>query len=146
MTLLLATTPGCVTRTLFVRSDPPGARVLLDGKAVGTTPYTEVFQSYGVRRLELRLEGHRRLVAELDIVRPWWQYLPFALITDVLWPFPIHDERTFEFALEPLDPDAATFGDAQAAYERMLRHKERVTGRGEPADAARDAPDDGTRP
>lgn len=130
VTLLLATTPGCVTRKLFLRSEPSGARVLLDGRPVGTTPYVEEFQSYGVRRLELRLEGHERLVTEIDVWRPWWQYLPFALITDVLWPFAIHDERSFEFAMTPLDGHESTWEDARAAYERLELHKQRVTGVG----------------
>jgi hypothetical protein len=29
---------GCVYRRLIVRSDPPGARVLIDGQEVGYTP------------------------------------------------------------------------------------------------------------
>lgn len=128
LTLLLATTPGCVTRTLRLRSEPAGATVHLDGRAVGTTPYVEEFQSYGVRRLELRLPGHRRLVTDIDVWRPWWQNLPFAIFTDVLWPFEIRDERAFDFVLLPLAPDSSDWDDAQRAYERMHAHKRRAFG------------------
>jgi hypothetical protein len=36
--LCLSLLPGCVHRRLTVSSNPPGARVLLDGEEVGETP------------------------------------------------------------------------------------------------------------
>jgi hypothetical protein len=100
---LLFVAPGCVTRKLFLRSEPPGAEVVLDGKVVGTTPYEETFLSYGVRRLELRLPGFQREIQSLDVERPWWQYFPMSLVTDVLWPFRIEDDHHFVVALHPYE-------------------------------------------
>jgi len=45
--------PGCVERKLLIRSDPPGAVVLVNGAHAGTTPTEIVFQNYGVVRLEV---------------------------------------------------------------------------------------------
>ena len=119
---LLATVPGCVTRKLFIRSEPPGAQVILDGKLVGTTPYEEDFYSYGVRSLELRLPGFQRSFSEIDVWRPWWQVFPMSLITDVLWPFMIDDHRTFSVPLvlyqDLSGPDEAQ-DEAQKAYEKL---------------------------
>lgn len=140
--ILLPLLPGCVTRKLFLRTEPPGAEVILDGQLVGETPYEETFLSYGVRRVELRLEGHRRRVELLDVERPWWQYLPFALFTDVLWPFDILDEHHFAFDLAERGESVATWEDARAAYERMLAHKGKVTAAPEGADVDDGVDDD----
>ncbi|MFT7618553.1 MAG: hypothetical protein ACI97A_002197 [Planctomycetota bacterium] len=40
---------SCVTRTLTIESDPPGARVLMERKDIGTTPVTFDFEYGGVR-------------------------------------------------------------------------------------------------
>jgi hypothetical protein len=120
--VLLAALPGCVTRKLFIHSDPPGAQVLLDGRVVGTTPYEEEFYSYGVRSLELRLPGFQRSFTEIDVWRPWWQVFPMSLVTDVLWPFHIQDDREFSVAMAQSQglggPEEAERA-ARAAYEKL---------------------------
>ena len=108
-----------VTRTLHVDSSPAGATVLLDGRAVGATPYTEVFLSYGVRRLELRHEGHARDVREIDVVRPWWQYFPLSFFSDLLWPAPLTDDHYVAVELIPAHRVGGEFGDAQDAFAQL---------------------------
>jgi hypothetical protein len=116
---LVAVLPGCVTRKLFLVTDPPGARVSLDGRIVGTTPYSVEFLSYGTRRLELELDGHARRVEPLDLELPWWQVFPMDLVTDLLVPWTIEDERHFSFTLDPVDPEQGSWADARAARERL---------------------------
>lgn len=111
--------PGCVTRTLTIESEPPGALVVLDGEHVGFTPYSETFLSYGVRRLELRHPGHVRLVTELDVWRPWWQYFPISMVAELLWPFPVHDQRRFAFELATLSAEPQGRLAAEEVYERL---------------------------
>ncbi len=127
---LLAVSPACVTRKLFLLSDPPGAQVILDGQLVGSTPYETDFLSYGVRRVELRMPGFQRSFTELDIWRPWWQVFPMSLLTDVLWPFTIEDERRFHIALEVYEdfggPEGAEAA-ARAAYEKLKAMREEST-------------------
>jgi len=105
-----------------VRSDPPGAEVVLDGRSVGTTPYEEEFQWYGTHRLELRLPGYRRQVQLLLVERPWWQVFPFSFFTEVLWPYEILDEHGVEFSLQTLPELSSAEVDAacRAAYERLV--------------------------
>ncbi len=125
--VLLVGLPGCVTRKLFIRSEPPGAEVILDGRLVGTTPYEEEFFSYGVRALELRLSGFERTFVEIDVWRPWWQVFPMSLVTDLIWPFEIVDDRTFSIPLMPYKdfggPEEAEAA-AREAYEKLKALRE----------------------
>jgi hypothetical protein len=133
---LLAVTPGCVTRKLFIRSDPPGARVMFDGNFVGTTPYEADFVYYGERRIDLELAGYEWLRSTVNIVQPWWQSFPVDIVTDLIWPGEIHDEQSFAFTLIPRGGESASFEDAQEAY---LRLKARFAGH-------RDENEDATQP
>ena len=117
--LALALLPACVTRKMFIESTPPGARVLLDDKVVGTTPYEAVFIGYGQYHLELEAEGHEPWKGRIDLVQPWWQHLPFDVFTDLLWPGEIRDDHHFSFPLIARTPGGSTWDDAQAAYRRM---------------------------
>ncbi len=128
LALLLTLTPGCVSRKLFIRSTPPGARVLLDGQVVGTTPYEAEFLSYGTRSLELELAGHSRRIEPMELERPWWQYPPFDLFTDLVIPWTIESHFSFDYALAPYQQDAATLEDARAAYQRMHDMLEELDG------------------
>lgn len=137
--LWLTLTTACgVTRTLHVDSEPAGAIVLLDGREVGTTPYSEVFLSYGVRRLELRLGGHSRDVSEVDVERPWWQYFPASFFADLLWPQALEDDHYVAIELTPAGRIGAGFGEAQDAYAEFQALKRYL--------AARDAAFHGHRP
>ena len=53
---------GCVYRRLIVRSDPPGARVLIDGQEVGYTPTGIPFTYYGTRTSHADQAGIRNAV------------------------------------------------------------------------------------
>jgi hypothetical protein len=110
---------GCVTRRLFLVTDPPGATVFLDGRDVGRTPYQEEFFSYGVRRVELEMPGYARRVELLEVDNPWWQAFPIDIVTDLLLPWTITDDRTFSFRMLAVDPEGSSWEDARAAYERM---------------------------
>lgn len=126
----VAALPACVTRKLQLRSDPPGARLMLDGSVVGTTPYEEEFPAYGRRRVEAELPGHARAVGTIEIERPWWAYVPFDVFAEFLWPFEIVDEHAFEVRLQPVDPEAATWDDARAAHARLQEFRVRRLGGG----------------
>ncbi|MHC5079610.1 MAG: PEGA domain-containing protein, partial [Planctomycetota bacterium] len=51
--------PGCVERTIEVRSDPPGAEVYLDRAFRGRTPVRLPFHHYGVREITVRKAGFK---------------------------------------------------------------------------------------
>ena len=123
--LLLALLPGCVERALMIRSDPPGAKVFVDGTEVGTTPAEIPFDHYGTREVMVRMEGAERgeqaLAPETRLVKvsaPWYQWFPLDLASEFLWPGTIHDEHVIEFTLEPHDVETLRARFAESAGER----------------------------
>ena len=117
--LAVALSSGCVSQKLFLKTTPPGATVMLDGQRVGTTPWEGDYTSYGLRRVELEAPGYVRRVELIELDRPWWQYPIVAGVSDLLLPWTIHDDRSFAWELQPLDPEAGTWEDARAAEARM---------------------------
>jgi hypothetical protein len=61
-------TLGTATGTLTVESRPAGARVLLDGKFVGTTPAAIPDVDAGSHAIQLELEGHRGWSTSIRVV------------------------------------------------------------------------------
>lgn len=53
--------------TLSVKSDPPGATILIDGRAAGRTPAENLALRAGAVRLELTLEGYQALTTSLQL-------------------------------------------------------------------------------
>jgi hypothetical protein len=75
---------GCVYRRLVVRSDPPGAQVILDGQEVGNTPVAVPFTYYGTRQLTLVKPGYETRTELVKIPAPWYQYVPLDFVSDNL--------------------------------------------------------------
>ena len=101
---------GCVQRTLRIESEPPGARLTLDGKPLGTTPREVSFEWYGSREIILEKKGYRSLRAVEPISPPWWAVFPVDFFTEVLLPLPLEDRHLLRYRLEPFgeDPDEET--------------------------------------
>lgn len=99
--VLLGTLSGCVHRRVAIRTDPPGALVLLDGKEAGYTPMAVDFTYYGTREVTLMKDGYETLVAPLPLQTPWYQVFPLEFVTDNFGPGKIRDRRNFLFQLRP---------------------------------------------
>ena len=97
---------GCVTQTLTVRSNPPGALVYLNNLEVGRTPVTTDFKWYGTYDVELRREGYETLKTQGKVIAPWWQWVPFDLFAELL-PMRLHDRHHLHYALKPVSTTAA---------------------------------------
>ncbi len=97
--LLLALLPvGCVQREMIVVSNPPGAVVYLNDREMGRTPFKKEFLWYGNYDVVLRKDGYQTLKTSAEITAPFWQFVPFDLVTDFL---PLRDEETISFSLKP---------------------------------------------
>jgi hypothetical protein len=107
---VLAAGPGCIKRTISVRSDPPGALVYLDGREVGKTPLDGVrFNFYGTREFALYRDGYLVERRTVDIDTPWYSYFPLDIVTELLNPWEIDDHRDFYFAMKRTErPERAT--------------------------------------
>jgi hypothetical protein len=99
--LLVVGLSGCVERTLTVRSDPPEARLYLNGTEVGRTPFTHDFIWYGTYDVELRKPGYETLKTRGRVIAPWWQWVPFDLLADLV-PLPLKDHHLLSYTLRPL--------------------------------------------
>ena len=119
LALAAAACPGCIERALTVESDPPGAAVRLNGRAVGQTPMRVRFLHYGVYEVELRKEGYATIRVEADVLAPGYARFPLCLLTELLAPFVIRDERVLKYRLAP--PAVA---DRAGLLERAARATE----------------------
>ncbi len=145
--LVLSVLPGCVERALVIRSDPPGAKVFVDGSEVGTTPAQISFDHYGTREVMVRLEGTERgddaFAPETRLVKisaPWYQWFPLDLASEFLWPGTIRDEHIVDFALEPHDAETLRARFAERAGERGVRMPLETPAKEPPPDEAGESP------
>ena len=103
---------GCVNRQLTVTTDPPGALVHLNGQEFGRTPVTRDFTWYGTYDVALRKEGYQTRKTTGKVIAPWWQWVPFDLVADLL---PLTDRRRLHYAMKPVTEQAV---DPQQMLER----------------------------
>lgn len=102
-------------------SDPPGAKVWLDGKEIGVTPVTTPFSFYGIRELTLRREGYQ-IRTEFETTKPpWYFHFPVDAFTEFLWPFYLYDDHSFSYTLKPYLP--MTSKQKNAFQDRAEKHK-----------------------
>ena len=98
---------GCVYRRLIVRSDPPGARVLIDGQEVGYTPTGIPFTYYGTRRLTLVKPGFETHSELVTIPPPWYQWMPLDFVSDNFLPGARGRPARHQLATQPADRRSA---------------------------------------
>ena len=91
---------GCVTRSLTIKTDPPGALVYVNDQLKGNSPVTYDFEWYGWHRLTLRKEGYQRLDDRKQLRSPVYLWIPFDLVMELV-PVRISDARTWSYTLTP---------------------------------------------
>lgn len=97
---LLAT--GCshnMHRRMTIRSEPPGALVLLEGEEIGYTPVSMDFDHYGTREITLIKDGYETVTAMQKVRTPWHQRVGVDLVTDNFSPVKINDRMEYTFTL-----------------------------------------------
>jgi hypothetical protein len=92
---------GCVYRRLIVRSDPPGAQVILDGQEVGNTPVAVPFTYYGTRQLTLVKPGYETRTELVKIPAPWYQWMPLDFVSDNFLPRQVNDRHEICWQMMP---------------------------------------------
>lgn len=98
--LLSGLSCGCMHRRMTVRSDPPGALVLVDGKEIGYTPCAMDFTYYGTREITLVKDGYETLTTLQRVKSPWHQHFPFDLVGDHP-PVQVTDRHDFTYKMRP---------------------------------------------
>lgn len=102
--LLLAgpiTLTGCVERRYTIRTNPPGALVVVNDEEIGPTPISRSFTYYGDREITLMLDGHETQTVIQPIAAPWYDNMLTEFFTENLIPYTFRDEREFTYQLQP---------------------------------------------
>jgi hypothetical protein len=97
---------GCVQRKLTVTSEPSGALVTLNGMEAGRTPFTTDFTWYGYYDVEVRRDGYKTLKTQQRVLAPWWQWVPFDLVAEVM-PWRPTDRQMMHFKLDAAQQGAS---------------------------------------
>jgi hypothetical protein len=92
---------GCVERRYTVRTDPPGAEVIVNGESIGPAPASHNFYYYGDREITLVMQGYETKTIIQPIKAPWWDNYLTEFFSENLIPFVIRDEQEFAYKLEP---------------------------------------------
>jgi hypothetical protein len=94
---------GCVERTMTVETNPPQALAYINDEEAGRTPFNHRFVWYGTYEIEVRKEGYQTLKTTAPVIAPWWQWVPFDLIAELL-PLHLEDSHTLHYTLQPIQP------------------------------------------
>lgn len=92
---------GCVERRYTIRTDPPGALVVVNGEAIGNSPVSKSFVYYGERNVRIIKEGYETLDIVQPIKAPYWDNLVTEFFTENLIPYTFRDELEFDYKLQP---------------------------------------------
>ena len=103
----LALNSGCVVRRYTVRTNPPGAHVIVNDEEVGPSPVSRSYTYYGDREITLIKDGYETKTVVQPMAAPWWDNLLTEFFTENLVPFTLRDEREFTYDLEAAQPPAA---------------------------------------
>ncbi len=126
-TTLAISSLSCVTRTLTIRTDPPGAQVFVDDKLIGESPVEMKFTHYGIRKIVIEKRDYDgKLIYERETVfakvsPPYYQVFPFDFVTDVVVPIDIKDKRVLSFKLRP-----KKFRPMSEVTEELLKNAEEL--------------------
>ena len=92
---------GCVERRYTIRTDPPGALVVMNGEPIGISPVSKSFVYYGDRNVRIIKEGYETLDIVQPIKAPYWDNLLTEFFTENLIPYTFRDELEFNYKLQP---------------------------------------------
>lgn len=93
---------GCnsMHRRMTINTDPPGARVLVDGKDIGLTPASIDFTYYATRRITLIKDGYETRTFLQPVRTPWYQVPPLDFFSDNFLPLKVTNRHEFHYALQ----------------------------------------------
>lgn len=97
----VAALTGCVERRYTIRTDPPGALVIINDEEKGISPVSSSFTFYGDRRITLIKDGYETRTVTQPVKAPWWDNYLTEFFSENLVPINLRDERDFTFTLTP---------------------------------------------
>jgi PEGA domain len=110
---------GCVERRYTIRTDPPGATVVINGEEIGPTPASKSFVYYGKRKITMMLDGYETKTVIQPIEAPWWDNYLTEFFTENVIPVSFRDEREYAYKLTPAQsPPQGELRDRAEALRR----------------------------
>lgn len=91
---------GCADRKITIRSEPEGAKVIIDSQEMGITPSTIPFTYYGTRQIILKKDGYQTYTVLAPIKPPLIHIFPFDILI-LFIPYPMKDYRILSYKLLP---------------------------------------------
>lgn len=85
---------------MTIRSDPPGALVIVDGEEIGYTPASIDFTYYGTREITLVKDAYETLTTLQTVPAPWYQIVPLDFVSDNLLPFKVTNRHEYTYTLQ----------------------------------------------
>ncbi|MEE9583914.1 MAG: PEGA domain-containing protein [Candidatus Brocadiales bacterium] len=119
--------PGCVTRTLTIKTNPPGAQVFVDDELIGESPVEMEFTYYGTRKITIeKRDSDGRLAYERETVYarvspPYYQRFPLDFVAEVIVPVDIKDRHVLRFDLRK-----KKFKPMEEEKDRLLREADEL--------------------
>lgn len=100
LTLLIGiATSGCVERRYTIRTDPPGALVIVNKEELGASPVSKSFTFYGDRDITIIADGYQTMRVQQPVKAPWWDNRVTEFFSENLIPITFRDEREFTYRL-----------------------------------------------
>jgi hypothetical protein len=93
--------PGCVERRYTIRTDPPGALVIVNSEPLGTTPVSKSFTFYGDRTVRIIKEGYQTKDMVVPFPAPWYDNVVTEFFSENAVPYTIRDEIELNYKLDP---------------------------------------------
>ena len=88
-------------RRMTIRTDPPGALVLVNGREIGYSPAAMDFTYYGTYEVTLIKDGYETETVLQRVNPPWYQYPGIDFFADNLSPVKITNRHEFAYPLRP---------------------------------------------
>jgi len=107
-------------------SNPPGATVYLDGKEIGRTPFSTNFDHYGKREFRVVKQGYETKTELMSVKAPWYQWVGFDFVSEVLMPGKLTDHKYYEFELQPARVVPGSEIVARAEQFRQTAHADGI--------------------
>src|SRR4051812_38674164 len=76
---------GCVERRYTIRTNPPGALVVVNDEEIGASPVSASFTYYGDRKIELMHDGYMTQKVIQPIKAPWYDNYLTEFFTENLF-------------------------------------------------------------
>jgi PEGA domain len=99
---VMGSASGCVERRYTIRTNPPGALVVVNGEEIGRTPVSRSFTFYNDREVLLMLDGFETQRVIQPIKAPWYDNLATEFFTENVVPLTIRDDREFTYQMAPV--------------------------------------------